>query len=321
MVILVCCLATKGFGQGPRTASAANLPDQNPISLPRFPGVPDELSQGRRPGLPATEPARQLMLNGMKGFAYGPALEATLAQRATIAGKSIRLIGQYMQLGTGRCKLVLRDTVSAPNDCCMLQVNDGHLAWTWRKLDNQTVDVERVDVLKLDESINLGRGEIPARFRVAGLVETLDSILRDYVLQLAKAELEGKSVYVVRGSLHGQSRRRLLQNWGGADLPEFIPDYVRVIFAVEPEQMIVVQLQRIEYWRGNPDQVSGIEVKPQLCGVLEVTDYRPLTTGDELQFSFPSEKSRLDHINRTEDYIRLLSRISPTNPADRSASR
>ena len=291
-------LAQSPINSSQETATLPKLP-----SLPEIPLPPTELAssdQSRRAD------ARLLLLKSTKQLAYGPPLEATIRQRVWVADKTSVGVGLYQQMGQGQGKyrvemvLPLGELKSE-----LVQINDGHLAWSSKRTGND-LQIWRVDVMRLDDLTSQHeRDALPPRLRVIGIIELLDALARDYDLELAKGVLNEQPVWIARGFLNPAAEHRLRTKRGGT-LPKYVPNYVQIALNASDPTFPLMPL-RIEYWQGNPQDVATnkttkVTTFPQPIGLWEVTKYQAWASPDIRRFQFPADRLDVDPENRTELY-------------------
>lgn len=238
--------------------------------------------------------AQRLLSASMHALHAGPPLDAKLRQTINIAGQPLVGVGRYQQAGSssGKFRFELKIPTAA-GTCFALQTNDGRLAWMSRKLGEEA-RIERVDLARLSQKRSGYR--LPAIHRVGGLIELLDRIGQDFTLDAVDGRLEDEPVVILRGSLNLAARQRLEQSLGSPQMPDYLPDLVRIALArsSDPEWLV----RRIEYVR------SGASETPEkLLSVLEVYEVAVGGPVDEQRFQFDADHRNVEILNVTDRYL------------------
>ncbi|MFG0264990.1 MAG: hypothetical protein ACF8AM_07530 [Rhodopirellula sp. JB055] len=237
-------------------------------------------------------PADRLVAQTIQRIAHGPAFDAKVRQRVWVSGREILGVGTYEQAGQGTGQFNLQVTMlDGDGKHTLQQVSDGRLAWTREQIGEQ-VSLRRVDVGRLDQWVNdslaslMGRGTrdsaspttLKPSVRVGGWTEMMDTIATEHDLTLQSGQLEGRDVWIVKGTLRDDLRAQRLEEFGTKTWPELCPTQVVVLIARnnDPETGFGKGLPlRIEYW-GDPahqpidEGRDGETDAPDGCeGVLE----------------------------------------------------
>ncbi|MEO9593395.1 MAG: hypothetical protein ABJF25_10970 [Rhodopirellula bahusiensis] len=225
-------------------------------------------------------PADRLISQTIQRVAQGPAFDAKVRQRVWVSGREILGVGTYEQAGQGSGQFNLQVTMlDGDGKHTLQQVSDGRLAWTREQIGEQ-ITLRRVDVGRLDQWVNdslaslFGRGSLsstsPAALkpsvRVGAWTEMLDTIASEHDLTLQSGQLEGRDVWIVKGTLRDDVRAQRLQEFGTTTWPELCPTQVVVLIARsnDPESDFGKGLPlRIEYW-GDPAMPSSVDGKKVL---------------------------------------------------------
>lgn len=215
-------------------------------------------------------PADRLITQTIQRIALGPAFDAKVRQRVWVSGREILGVGTYEQAGQGSGQFNLQVTMlDGDGKHTLQQVSDGRLAWTREQIGEQ-ISLRRVDVGRLDQWVNdslaslFGRGSQGSRspavlkpsVRVGAWTEMMDTIASEHDLTLQTGQLEGRDVWIVKGTLRDDVRAQRLQEFGTTTWPELCPTQVVVLIARsdDPETGFGKGLPlRIEYW-GDPVQ-------------------------------------------------------------------
>lgn len=213
-------------------------------------------------------PADRLITQTIQRIAMGPAFDAKVRQRVWVSGREILGVGTYEQAGQGSGQFNLQVTMlDGDGKHTLQQVSDGRLAWTREQIGEQ-ISLRRVDVGRLDQWVNdslaslFGRGTQNSRspatlkpsVRVGAWTEMMDTIASEHDLTLQSGQLEGRDVWIVKGTLRDDVRAQRLQEFGTTTWPELCPTQVVVLIARsnDPESEFGKGLPlRIEYW-GDP---------------------------------------------------------------------
>lgn len=213
-------------------------------------------------------PADRLITQTVQRIAMGPAFDAKVRQRVWVSGREILGVGTYEQAGQGSGQFNLQVTMlDGDGKHTLQQVSDGRLAWTREQIGEQ-ISLRRVDVGRLDQWVNdslaslFGRGSQNSRspatlkpsVRVGAWTEMMDTIASEHDLTLQSGQLEGRDVWIVKGTLRDDVRAQRLQEFGTTTWPELCPTQVVVLIARsnDPESDFGKGLPlRIEYW-GDP---------------------------------------------------------------------
>ncbi|KLU04329.1 putative transmembrane protein [Rhodopirellula islandica] len=213
-------------------------------------------------------PADRLIAQTVQRIGHGPAFDAKVRQRVWVSGREILGVGTYEQAGQGTGQFNLQVTMlDGEGKHTLQQVSDGRLAWTREQIGEQ-VSLRRVDVGRLDQWVNdslaslMGRGSqgaaVPTTMkpsvRVGGWTEMMDTIASEHDLTLQSGQLEGRDVWIVKGTLRDDLRAQRLEEFGTTSWPELCPTQVVVLIARnnDPETDFGKGLPlRIEYW-GDP---------------------------------------------------------------------
>jgi hypothetical protein len=216
-------------------------------------------------------PADRLVAQTIQRIAHGPAFDAKVRQRVWVSGREILGVGTYEQAGQGTGQFNLQVTMlDGDGKHTLQQVSDGRLAWTREQIGEQ-VSLRRVDVGRLDQWVNdslaslMGRGlqdsaaptTLKPSVRVGGWTEMMDTIATEHDLTLQSGQLEGRDVWIVKGTLRDDLRAQRLEEFGTKTWPELCPTQVVVLIARnnDPETGFGKGLPlRIEYW-GDPAHV------------------------------------------------------------------
>ncbi|MCC9655809.1 hypothetical protein LOC70_08365 [Rhodopirellula sp. JC737] len=217
---------------------------------------------------PKTEgPADRLIAQTIQRIAHGPAFDAKVRQRVWVSGREILGVGTYEQAGQGTGQFNLQVTMlDGDGKHTLQQVSDGRLAWTREQIGEQ-ISLRRVDVGRLDQWVNDSLASLFARgnpsadtaplkpsVRVGGWTEMMDTISAEHDLTLQSGQLEGRDVWIVKGTLRDDVRAQRMKEWGRQDWPQLCPTQVVVLIARkdDPEASFGKGLPlRIEYW-GDP---------------------------------------------------------------------
>ncbi len=301
--------------------------DQEPAQPPQFPSLPKAPESfgafpaagnaGRSKLAPRNTAGNVLLEQSIQQLVNGPPLEVKIRQRVRVADKAMVGIGRYVQAGRGQGKYRSEMVMSLGDSrCTLLQVNDGHLAWSRQKTGND-LKVWRVNVLRLEELSPSLNPQAPQRLRVVGVAELLDALQRDYELELARGMLDGQAVHVARGELSEAARQRLLSARADAQtLPSYVPDHVIVVLSREATPVPLLPL-RIEYWSGDPDPEAGELAKATRVGLLELTEAKALDQVDAANFEFSADRIP-EYEDRTSVYA---TRYAMHGPVHRSTTR
>lgn len=238
--------------------------------------------------------ARRLLAASMLALHSGPPLDAKLRQTINVAGQPLVGVGRYQQAGGGSGKFRLELKIpTAAGTCFALQTNDGRLAWMSRKLGEEA-RIERVDLARLSQRRSGYR--LPAIYRVGGLIELLDRIGQDFTLDAVDGRLEDEPVVILRGSLNLEARQRLEQSLESSQIPDYLPDLVRIALARNSDPQWLVR--RIEYLH------SGTAESPEkLLSVLEVYEVAAGGRVDEQRFQFDADHRNVEILNVTDRYL------------------
>lgn len=259
------------------------------------------------------EQASALIRNVINRIANGAAFDAKVRQRVWTAGREIVGVGTYLQAGQGTGRFNLQLTMhDGDGKHTLQQISDGRLAWT-RTIISEHVSLRRVDVGRLSEWVreaNQGKPseEIPVRLRIGAWTEILDSIQRDYVLQLGTSKR--KKLLVISGTLRAAARERIQSEAGVKEWPELFPTHVKIAIApvADPETGFGEGLPvRMEFWSdpiANPQASDVVRREGRLVSLIELYSIRPITAPPVERFRFENQDARVNFTNETERYLR-----------------
>ncbi|WDQ16591.1 hypothetical protein [Rhodopirellula sp. P2] len=252
-------------------------------------------------------PADRLIAQTVQRIAHGPAFDAKVRQRVWVSGREILGVGTYEQAGQGTGQFNLQVTMlDGEGKHTLQQVSDGRLAWTREQIGEQ-VSLRRVDVGRLDQWVNdslaslLGRGSqgsaapstLKPSVRVGGWTEMMDTIASEHDLTLQSGQLEGRDVWIVKGTLRDDLRAQRLEEFGTTTWPELCPTQVVVLIARnnDPETDFGKGLPlRIEYW-GDPAHLPAVQNEEESSAA---GDQGPSEHPSSQQDSLASETSVVD---------------------------
>lgn len=246
-------------------------------------------------------------------IANGAAFDAKVRQRVWTAGREIVGVGTYLQAGQGTGRFNLQLTMHDGDGKHRLQqISDGRLAWT-KKIISDHVSLKRVDVGRLSEWVreaNRGKPveDIPVRLRIGAWTEILDTIQRDYVLQLGTSKR--KKLLVISGTLRAAARERIQSESGAKEWPELFPTHVKIAVtpAPDPETGFGEGLPvRMEFWSDpidNPASTDVVRGEGRLVSLIELYSIRPITAPPVERFRFENQDARVNFVNETERYLR-----------------
>ncbi|NND99807.1 MAG: hypothetical protein HKN47_21005 [Pirellulaceae bacterium] len=261
--------------------------------------------------------AQVLLHQVMNQLANGPAFDAKVRQRVWTAGREVVGVGTYEQAGQGSGHYNLQMTMhDGDGKHTLQQISDGRLAWT-RSVIHEKISLRRVDVGRLNEWVRptghpqpSASQSIPAKLKVGAWMEILDSIERDYALELGATTLKSLPVWVITGKLRDESRKRILQDSGVKTWPELFPTHVKIAIAKtpDPETLFGQGLPyRIEYWTdpiGRESTDGVVHLQGRLVSLIEIYSIRPIAPPPIERFRFENQDTSAIPINETDRYLR-----------------
>ncbi|SMP50946.1 hypothetical protein SAMN06265222_103198 [Neorhodopirellula lusitana] len=191
------------------------------------------------------ERAIRLINRVTEQMALGPAFDCKVRQRVWVGGREVIGVGTYEQAGEGSGRFNLQVAMhDGDGKHTLQQISDGRLAWTREQIGDE-IQLQRVDVGRLDQWIqgsSLANGDLtqrptnqanqlPPSLRVGGFAEMLENLVMDHDLKVVAGQLEERDVWIVRGSLKLEVRRRWLEQFGTDEWPELCPSQVVVAIA------------------------------------------------------------------------------------------
>ncbi len=259
-------------------------------------------------------------------IANGPAFDARLRQTIWTSGRDVTATGNYEQAGqgTGRYNMTLKLDDGAGRHR-MQQISDGRLAWKRTEV-GESISITRVNLGALTETVRLSGKKVPLapKLRVGGFVEMLDTIRRDYALNLQTGVLDNRQVLILEGELTDAARGRILGESGRTEWPELCPSYVRVAIAVADSQSDAGTEQPESTQQSGAD--AGLPIRFEYCsdpvsvsaetgGDPVVTKRRPTISLIEMysvqriatppveRFEFSRSDSNVNFIDETQRYV------------------
>lgn len=292
--------------RSPSDTDVAAPIDDASVSTERAADSPSETIQAERA-------ADRLIRDTIRRLTAGPAFDAKLTQHIWAHGREVVGVGRYEQAGeeTGWFSMEMM-IPTASGKCLLQQMSDGRLAWT-REQVGERVRLRRVDVGRLDELVpsQHGNGSRPG-LRVGGLVELLQRIHTDYRLVRTAGRVDGRRVWVLRGSLREHVAESIAPSNGSA-WPGLCPREVLVAIAADRNEQGFGKglLARIEFWSDRPDEVDGEADSVQLAqrnliSLLKIYDARRINPAPQQHFSFETGESDVQFINDTERYVEMF---------------
>ena len=267
-----------------------------------------------------TDPdAKSQMQEIMRRLAYGPAFDAKVRQRVWAAGREVVGVGTYEQAGNGTGHFNLQVTMhDGDGRHGLQQICDGRLAWT-KSVISERVSLSRVDVGRLNEWVRQSQrtrnsDELPARLRVGGWIEILDSIERDYVLDLGYAHSRSSddgvlALLVLTGELSNEARQRIMREHHISEIPELFPTKIKLAVQTQdnPKTKFGQGLPvRIEYW-SEPVRATSEEefdAEGRLISLIEIYSIRPIQAPPIERFRFETHDPSINFANETDRYLR-----------------
>lgn len=269
----------------------------------------------------------------------GDAFDAKLQQKVWAADREVVGVGTYLQSGgnSGRFRMQMKLHTGRQSHH-FTQICDGRLAWIRTEVES-VVSLRRVDVSRLNQwvEVNAASHHLPPGYLAGGLVEMLDTIGRDFDIQVRPAKLEGEPMIVITGMLKEDVRTRTAIASGVDRLAALHPTMVRVAVRTvdDPETKIGKGLPvRWEYWSDpiddpatgkaandshpqesnqdspNPPALSeagtpglGSIASRRLVSLLHLRSIRRITPPDEVEFRYENRDANVDFINETDRYL------------------
>ena len=245
------------------------------------------------------EAAAVLIDRTVRLLASGPSFDAKLTQEIRAQGRSAVGVGRYEQAGGNTGRISMEMMIPTSNGKCLLQqMCDGRLAWT-REQVGDTVRLRRVDVGRLDEMVGRQVRGISPRLRVGGLVELLERAHADYALEQVPAELEGRPVWMLRGTIRPTTEEAILRAAGREDWPPLCPRWIAIAIAADDdEEGFGAGLPvRFEYWS---DEAVATR---RLISYLKIYDLQKIQPAPETHFRFETGESDVNYVNDTQRYL------------------
>lgn len=274
---------------------------------------PTQPSAQKLTSVQSSAQAVKLLRNVIDRVANGAAFDAKVRQRVWTAGREIVGVGTYLQAGQGTGRFNLQLTMhDGDGKHTLQQISDGRLAWT-KTIISDHVSLRRVDVGRLSEWVReANRGKpienVPVRLRIGAWTEILDSVQRDYVLQLGTSKR--KKLLVISGTLRTAARERIKSEAGAKEWPELFPTHVKIAIAPtpDPETGFGEGLPvRMEFWSDpidNPTSTDLVRREGRLVSLIELYSIRPITAPPVERFRFENQDARVNFVNETERYLR-----------------
>lgn len=289
---------TPGPNAAPNTAPAApakppTLATPSPAPVPTDPLVVLRLARERLTGNREKQSPNDVQ-----------SIRARIVERVSIGGRRFRLEGSYLQGTDLRLRLELKVIPDKPPGRVagtLLEVCNGTILWANFQVGGKEPRITRRDVSQIlaasrtngqisFPTVELGLGGIP------GLLASLDRWMKfDSVTQ---QEIDGKTFTVLAGAWKDACRKELLKKMSKHDLPEHVPDAVRIY--LEPELLFP---RRIAFLKQRGKQFESL-VELDLFGIVI---NEPL---DEHQFEYaPPDGAR--PVDVTTEYVQQLQNAAP----------
>ncbi len=169
----------------------------------------------------------------------------------------------------------------------------------------------------------VGKSEpVPARYKVGGLAELIDSITRDYDLQLKRGTVDRQPVWILHGKLSEAAKERINKVSGRKSWPPLCPVEVRVaVTATADATGFGAGLPlRIEFW-SEPMVTDKPTAEPpvaedkdnesdaprgRLISTLEIYEARRIKAQPEDHFRFERDDEQFTFVNETKTYLDRL---------------
>ena len=223
------------------------------------------------------------------------AFDAKLRQRIWAGGREVVGVGHYEQSGGGTGRFSLEMTIhDGDSRQTLKQLSDGKLLWHRAQVGGNT-SIRRVDIGRIDEyerelwaSLDAAKSlaapaRLPSRLLAGGLVELLDQIASDFTLRLGKGTVEKQPVWILRGTLRSDARKRIQSLPGQAAemLSSLCPTEVRIAIAATPDANgFGAGLPiRIEFWSA-PVANSPVSLQATLVSTGSPQDNDPSSATD-----------------------------------------
>ncbi len=302
----------------------------------------------------AADKARLLATRTIERLVYGDAFDAKLRQRVWVGGREIIGVGQYEQAGGGTGRYIMELSMhDGDTKQSLRQLSDGRLTWTRTQIGAE-IAIGRVDLGRIEEyereqqyspakqplatdskalnasavstrndQSNLNKSQpVPARYKVGGLAELIDSITRDYDLQLKRGTVDRQPVWILHGRLSESSKERINKASGRKSWAPLCPVEVRVaVTATADATGFGAGLPlRIEFWSepmvnndvppslksaDDPEKDSDAP-RGRLISTLEIYDARRIKPQPEEYFRFERDDEQFTFINETKMYLDRL---------------
>jgi hypothetical protein len=255
--------------------------------------------------------ASKLLSQVIVRMVRGSAFDAQLQQKVWAADREVIGVGTYLQSGSDLGRYRMQMKLHTGRDAHhFTQISDGRLSWTRTEIE-KTVGLRRVDVSRLNQWIEAcpQSHELPPGYLAGGLVEMIDTIDREYDLQVAQKTFQGDAVIVIAGTLKPEVRSQLLKSTGRTELARLHPTMVRLAIATKNDPLTAIGKGlpiRFEYWS---DPVGG-EIgetqqapKRRMVSLLELKSIRQIAPPNEIEFRFENRDLDVDFINETDRYL------------------
>lgn len=303
--------------------------------------------------------ALQLVRRVIERLALGDAFDAKVRQRVWVGGREVIGVGTYEQAGDGSGRFNLQVAMhDGDGKHTLQQISDGRLAWTREQIGDE-ITLNRVDVGRLDQWVHgsslsystpntdrrqaIGPQErlrpsiaddLPPSVRVGGFTEMLERLSTDYDLRVVAGRLEEQEVWILRGSLRSDVRKKMLADFPNNQWPELCPTEAVVAIAKSnnPETQFGQGLPiRFEFWasptsvvesadqpaepkvqanlvsRKTPEKVAeNATTRPatnRLVSLIELYSIRPIASPPIGRFRFDNQDMEVNFTNGTDRYL------------------
>jgi len=267
------------------------------------------------------------------------AFDAKLRQRIWAGGREVVGVGHYEQSGGGTGRFSLEMTIhDGDSRQTLKQLSDGKLLWHRAQVGGNT-SIRRVDIGRIDEferelwaaqdaAKSLATPDrLPSRLLAGGLVELLDQIANDFSLRLGKGTVEKQPVWILRGTLCAEARKRLqgMPSQAPEALSSLCPTEVRIAIAATPDANgFGAGLPiRIEFWSApvadspvslqatlvstsssDSDSTSATDAPAgRLISLLEVYSMRKIEASPVERFLYVADDRAGTFVNDTQRYL------------------
>jgi hypothetical protein len=311
LAFVFCLLATHAARAADTAIDVVTAPATAASTAPATVPAPAIDAETQRKNLANDAHASKILSQVVVRLVRGSAFDAQLQQKVWAADREVIGVGTYLQSGSDLGRYRMQMKLHTGRDAHhFTQISDGRLAWTRTEIE-KTVGLRRVDVSRLNQWIEAcpqSHG-LPPGYLAGGLVEMIDTIDRDYDLQVTQKTFQGDAMIIIVGTLKPSVRSQILKSTVRTELAQLHPTMVRLAIATKNDAMTAIGKGlpiRFEYWSdpvGGENGETATSPKRRMVSLLELKSIRQITSPDEIEFRFENRDLDIDFFNETDRYL------------------